>query len=152
MLDGFDRGLQSNVQVSMDFNYAIGRSITIMSRSITGYGLMILGCAGSLKANLQHMEALKKTKAGYLMFTEAWKKEIWLKGLLTESRYEIRLVAGIAIGALVKAVPGPRFQHKSKLLRIGPGQGVEDLGKGAQGNHEAEVFQVSNDDTAVAQR
>ncbi|GKD56289.1 hypothetical protein Tco_1289676, partial [Tanacetum coccineum] len=66
-----------------------------------------------------HMEALKKTKAGYLMFTEAWKKEIWLKGLLTESRYELRLVAGIATGALVKAVPGPRFQHRSKLLRIG---------------------------------
>ncbi|GJT07902.1 hypothetical protein Tco_0842364 [Tanacetum coccineum] len=38
----------------------------------------------------------------------------------------------------------------------GPRQGVEDLRellhKGAQGNHEAEVFQVSNDDTAVAQR
>ncbi|GKF89043.1 hypothetical protein Tco_0263006 [Tanacetum coccineum] len=34
--------------------------------------------------------------------TEAWKKEIWLMGLLTESRYELRLVAGIATGALVK--------------------------------------------------
>ncbi|GKC83500.1 hypothetical protein Tco_1139217 [Tanacetum coccineum] len=33
---------------------------------------------------------------------EAWKKEIWLKGLLTESRYELRLVAGIATSALVK--------------------------------------------------
>ncbi|GJS80107.1 zinc finger, CCHC-type containing protein [Tanacetum coccineum] len=38
----------------------------------------------------------------------------------------------------------------------GPRQGVEDLResshKGAQGDREAEVFQVSNDDTAVAQR
>ncbi|GJR09381.1 hypothetical protein Tco_0792033 [Tanacetum coccineum] len=38
----------------------------------------------------------------------------------------------------------------------GPRQGVEDLRellhKGAQGDCEAEVFQVSNDDTAVAQR
>nr|GEX35333.1 zinc finger, CCHC-type [Tanacetum cinerariifolium] len=34
--------------------------------------------------------------------TEAWKKKIWLKALLTESRYELRLVAGIATGALVK--------------------------------------------------
>ncbi|GKA55084.1 hypothetical protein Tco_0754033 [Tanacetum coccineum] len=57
---------------------------------------------GSLKANLQHMEALSTTEAGYMTFTEAWKKEIWLKGLLTESRYELRLVAGIATGALVK--------------------------------------------------
>ncbi|GKC02678.1 hypothetical protein Tco_0994288 [Tanacetum coccineum] len=31
-----------------------------------------------------------------------WKKEIWLKGLLAESGYELSLVAGIAIGALVK--------------------------------------------------
>nr|GEW89233.1 hypothetical protein [Tanacetum cinerariifolium] len=67
-----------------------------------GYGLMILRCARSLKANLQHMEALSTTEAGYMTFTEAWKKEIWLKGLLAELKYELRLVAGIAIGALVK--------------------------------------------------
>ncbi|GKF69628.1 hypothetical protein Tco_0202685 [Tanacetum coccineum] len=72
-----------------------------MSRSITGYKL-ILGCAGSLKANLQHMEALSTTEAGYMTFIEDWKKEIWLKGILTESGYELRLVAGIAIDALVK--------------------------------------------------
>ncbi|GJU91706.1 hypothetical protein Tco_1304129 [Tanacetum coccineum] len=85
-----------------DFDYAMGRSITVMSRSITRYGLMILGCAGSLKANLQHMEALSTTGEGYMTFTEAWKKEIWLKGLLTEPGYELRLVACIATGALVK--------------------------------------------------
>nr|GEW63475.1 zinc finger, CCHC-type [Tanacetum cinerariifolium] len=74
---------------------------------------------GSLKANLQHIEALSTTEAGYMTFTEAWKKEIWLKGLLTESRYELRLVTGIATGALVKVVLGPRFQHRPKLLCIG---------------------------------
>ncbi|GKE26027.1 hypothetical protein Tco_1441411 [Tanacetum coccineum] len=63
---------------------------------------MILGCAERLKANLQHMEALSTTEAGYVMFTEARKKEIWLKGLLTESGYELRLVACIATSALVK--------------------------------------------------
>nr|GEU73017.1 reverse transcriptase domain-containing protein [Tanacetum cinerariifolium] len=47
---------------------------------------------GSLKANLQHMKALSRTKAGYMMFIEAWKKEIWLKGLLIESGYELSLV------------------------------------------------------------
>nr|GEX99266.1 zinc finger, CCHC-type [Tanacetum cinerariifolium] len=49
ILDKFDRGLQTDVQVFVDFDYAIGRSITIM-----------------------------------------------------ESKCELRLVAGIAIGALVK--------------------------------------------------
>nr|GFA58766.1 zinc finger, CCHC-type [Tanacetum cinerariifolium] len=77
MLDGFDRGLQTYVQVFVNFDYAMGRSIT-------RYGFMILGCAGSLKANLQHMEALSTTKGGYITFTEAWKKKIWLKRLLEE--------------------------------------------------------------------
>nr|GEU98558.1 hypothetical protein [Tanacetum cinerariifolium] len=95
ILDKFDRGLQTNVQVFVDFDYA-------MCRSITRYGFMILGCPGSLKANLQHMKALPTTEAGYMTFTEAWKKKIWLKGLLTKSRYELRLVAGIATSALVK--------------------------------------------------
>nr|GEW88224.1 zinc finger, CCHC-type [Tanacetum cinerariifolium] len=49
MLDKFNRGLQTDVQVCVDFDYVMGRSITIM-----------------------------------------------------ESRYELRLVAGIATGALVK--------------------------------------------------
>nr|GEV97446.1 zinc finger, CCHC-type [Tanacetum cinerariifolium] len=102
ILDGFDRGLQTHVQVFMDFDYTMERSITAMGRSITRYGFMILGCAGSLKANLLDMKALSTTEAGYMTFTEAWKKKMWLKGLLTESRYELRLVAGIATGALVK--------------------------------------------------
>ncbi|GJX04545.1 zinc finger, CCHC-type containing protein [Tanacetum coccineum] len=40
MLNKFDRGLQTDVQVFVDFYYAMGRSIT-------KYGLMIQGCAGS---------------------------------------------------------------------------------------------------------
>nr|GFA43635.1 zinc finger, CCHC-type [Tanacetum cinerariifolium] len=42
MLDGFDRGLQTNVHVFVDFDYNMRRSIIVMSRSITRYGLMIL--------------------------------------------------------------------------------------------------------------
>ncbi|GJZ71511.1 hypothetical protein Tco_0635362 [Tanacetum coccineum] len=86
----------NTLKVYTDFDYAMERLITVMGRSITRYGLMILGCAGSLKANLQHMKALSTTKAGYMTFTEAWKKEIWLKGLLTEFRNEIKLRTGIA--------------------------------------------------------
>ncbi|GJU02325.1 zinc finger, CCHC-type containing protein [Tanacetum coccineum] len=63
MLDKFDRGLQTDVQVFVDFDYAM---------------------------------------AAYMTLTGAWKKEIWLKGLLAESGYELSLVAGIATGALVK--------------------------------------------------
>nr|GFA19474.1 zinc finger, CCHC-type [Tanacetum cinerariifolium]GFA24634.1 zinc finger, CCHC-type [Tanacetum cinerariifolium] len=46
MLDGFDRGIQTYVQVFIDFDYAMGRKTTAMGRLITGYGLMIQGCAG----------------------------------------------------------------------------------------------------------
>ncbi|GJY43477.1 zinc finger, CCHC-type containing protein [Tanacetum coccineum] len=41
MLDKFDRGLQTDVQVFVDFDYTMGRSITVMGRSITRYWLMI---------------------------------------------------------------------------------------------------------------
>nr|GEY32313.1 zinc finger, CCHC-type [Tanacetum cinerariifolium] len=67
----------------------------------------------SMKANLQHMEALSTTKAGYMTFTKAWKKKMWLKGLLTESRYELRLVAGIATCALVKG--GSQFEVPTQV-------------------------------------
>ncbi|GKE36458.1 hypothetical protein Tco_1459863, partial [Tanacetum coccineum] len=63
MLDKFDRGLQTDIQVFVDFDYAM---------------------------------------VAYMTLTGAWKKEIWLKGLLAESGYELSLVAGIATGALVK--------------------------------------------------
>nr|GEX50220.1 retrovirus-related Pol polyprotein from transposon TNT 1-94 [Tanacetum cinerariifolium] len=43
---------------------------------------------------------LSTIEAGYMMFTEAWRKERRLKGLLIESSYELRLVAGISTGAL----------------------------------------------------
>ncbi|GKC78875.1 hypothetical protein Tco_1129649 [Tanacetum coccineum] len=52
--------------------------------------------------SITHIEALSTTEAGYMTFTEAWKKEICLKGLLAESEYELSLVACIATGALVK--------------------------------------------------
>ncbi|GJU69514.1 hypothetical protein Tco_1255773 [Tanacetum coccineum] len=60
-----------------------------------------------------NVQALSTTKAGYMMFTEAWKKKIWLKGLLTESRNELRLVAGIATGALVKG--GSQFEFPAQF-------------------------------------
>ncbi|GJR84434.1 hypothetical protein Tco_0155219 [Tanacetum coccineum] len=63
MLDKFNRGLQTDVQVFVDFDYAM---------------------------------------AAYMTLTGAWKKKIWLKGLMAESGYELSLVAGIATGALVK--------------------------------------------------
>ncbi|GJR38196.1 zinc finger, CCHC-type containing protein [Tanacetum coccineum] len=76
---------------------------------------------GSLKANLHYMETLSTTEAGYVTFTKAWKKEIWLKRLLTEFKdYELRVSRGIATGCLVTAVPYfGGSMHKSRLLRIG---------------------------------
>ncbi|GJW62007.1 hypothetical protein Tco_0111342 [Tanacetum coccineum] len=55
--------------------------------------------------------------------SEMWaaKEAIWLKGLAIESGFELKIVAGIATGALSKAIPGPRFQHRLNLLSIGIG-------------------------------
>lgn len=121
MFDVFDRGLHMNVHAFVDYDYAMGRSITVMGRSITTYGFMIQECAVSWEAMLRHMMALLTTEAKYMTLTRGLKEDTWLKGLSTESGFELRLVADIATGALTKAVPGPRFQHWLKLLRIGEG-------------------------------
>ncbi|GJW53133.1 hypothetical protein Tco_0097218 [Tanacetum coccineum] len=93
-------------------------------------------------------------------------KKIWLKGLMTESGYELSLVVGITTGALVKGgfrfevpahVEGAAYRmevQNSWVQTIGPGvetgvHGVHDEKRvwfevelqGAQGDHEAEVFQ-----------
>nr|GEX92041.1 zinc finger, CCHC-type [Tanacetum cinerariifolium] len=85
-LDKLDCGLQTNAQVFVDFDYAMGRSITVM--------------------------------AAYMTLTKAANEAIWLKGLAIDSGFVLKIVAGIATGSLSKAIPGPRFQHRSKLLRI----------------------------------
>nr|GEW61317.1 hypothetical protein [Tanacetum cinerariifolium] len=51
--------------------------------------------------------ALSTTEAGYTT------NDIWLKGFLTESVYELRLVACIATGALVKG--GSRFKVRAQV-------------------------------------
>nr|GEW56611.1 zinc finger, CCHC-type [Tanacetum cinerariifolium] len=95
MLNKFDPGLQTDVKVFVDFDYTMGRSITIMGRSIT--------------------------RIGYITLTEAAKEAIWLKGLAIESGFELKIVAGNVTGALSKAIPGPRFQHRFNFLSIGIG-------------------------------
>ncbi|GKC79986.1 zinc finger, CCHC-type containing protein [Tanacetum coccineum] len=105
MLDGFDRGLQTYVHGFMDFDYTMGRLIT-------GYGLMIHGCAVSWEAILLHMEALSATGVAYMTLTEVVKEDILLKGFSIESGVELRSLAGIVTGALTKPVPGSRFQHR----------------------------------------
>ncbi|GJR16800.1 hypothetical protein Tco_0965327 [Tanacetum coccineum] len=78
MLDKFDRGLQTHVQVFVDFDNTMG----------------------------------------YMTLMKAAKEAIGLKGHAIESGFELKIVAGIATSALSKAIPGPRFQHRLKLLRI----------------------------------
>ena len=67
------------------------------------------------------MMTLLTTEAEYMTLTGGLEEDTWLKGLSTESGFELRLVVGIVTGALTKAVPGPRFQQWLKLLRIGEG-------------------------------
>ncbi|GJX79795.1 zinc finger, CCHC-type containing protein [Tanacetum coccineum] len=59
-----------------------------------------------------------QSQAGYMTITKAAKEVIRLKGLAIESGFELKIVAGIATGALSKAIPSPRFQYRLKLLRI----------------------------------
>ncbi|GJS36412.1 hypothetical protein Tco_0534794 [Tanacetum coccineum] len=77
-----------------------------------------LDIASADVAMMLHMMALSPTEAGYMTLTEAAKEAIWLKGLTIESGFELKIVAGIATGALSKAIPGPRFQHRLNLLSI----------------------------------
>ncbi|GKA98314.1 zinc finger, CCHC-type containing protein [Tanacetum coccineum] len=102
MLDKFDHRLQTDVQVFVDFDYSMGRSITVMGRSVTRYGLMIQGCAVSWEAKFQHIWALSTTETEYVTLKETVKEAIWLKGLLTESEIELKLVAVVATGAFTK--------------------------------------------------
>nr|GEV88051.1 hypothetical protein [Tanacetum cinerariifolium] len=49
--------------------------------------------------------------ARYMTLREAAKEATGLNGLAIESGFELKIVVGIATGALSKAIPGPRFQH-----------------------------------------
>ncbi|GKC08377.1 hypothetical protein Tco_0999987, partial [Tanacetum coccineum] len=53
-----------------------GHSTLSLKDSLSGDCDMKKNDVGSLKANLKYMEALSTTEAGYMTFTEAWKKEI----------------------------------------------------------------------------
>nr|GEY72335.1 zinc finger, CCHC-type [Tanacetum cinerariifolium] len=75
-------------------------------------GHSILSLEGSLSGTVMWKRMIAVQV--FVDFDYAIGKSITVK----ESKYELSLVAGIAIGALVKAVPCPRFQHKSRLLRI----------------------------------
>ncbi|GJS65125.1 hypothetical protein Tco_0679689 [Tanacetum coccineum] len=70
-----------------------------------------LDIASADVAMMLHMMALSPTEADYMTHTEAAKEAIWLKGLAIESGFELKIVVGIATGALSKAIPGSRFQH-----------------------------------------
>nr|GEY33713.1 zinc finger, CCHC-type [Tanacetum cinerariifolium] len=66
------------------------------------------GLLDKAKGNVLGMKIVKDQSGNTLrvshsrFYNEKLKKKIWLKGLLTESRYELRLATGIATGALVK--------------------------------------------------
>ncbi|GJU16292.1 hypothetical protein Tco_1144258 [Tanacetum coccineum] len=109
--EGFYHKLQTNVQGFVYFDYA-------MCRSITRYGFMIQRCVVRWEAKLQCMGALSATGAAYTTLTKAVKEASWLKGLSTESRTKLRLVAVVTIGALTNVVLSSRFQYWLELLSI----------------------------------
>ncbi|GKB87088.1 hypothetical protein Tco_0959360, partial [Tanacetum coccineum] len=78
-----------------------------------------LDIASADVAMMLHMMALSTTEAAYMTLTEAAKEDTSLKGLAIESGFELKIVEGIATGALSKAIPCPRFWHRLNLLSIG---------------------------------
>ncbi|GKB57024.1 hypothetical protein Tco_0913210 [Tanacetum coccineum] len=104
--DSLSRDCDMEKNGKWSYIYAVGSQeyqVVCTRPDIASAGVdMLDGLDRGLQTSVQHMEALSTTEAGYMTFTEAWKKKIWLKGLLTKSRYELRLVAGITTGALVK--------------------------------------------------
>ncbi|GJT21048.1 hypothetical protein Tco_0890985 [Tanacetum coccineum] len=79
-------------------------------------GHSILSLEGSLSGDCD-----VEKNAAYMTLTEAAKEAIWLKRHAIKSGFELKIVAGIATGALSKAIPSPRFQHRLNLLSIGIG-------------------------------
>ncbi|GJW48703.1 hypothetical protein Tco_0080349 [Tanacetum coccineum] len=71
MLNGFDRGLQTDVH---------------------WYGFMIQECGVSWEAILQHMMALLTTEAEYTTLTGKLKEDTWLKGFSVESGFELSVM------------------------------------------------------------
>ncbi|GJQ95744.1 zinc finger, CCHC-type containing protein [Tanacetum coccineum] len=57
-----------------------------------------------------------QSQAGYMTLTKAAKEAIWLKGLAIESGFELKIVAGIATGALSKAIPSSRHAIRTWLV------------------------------------
>nr|GEZ16712.1 zinc finger, CCHC-type [Tanacetum cinerariifolium] len=67
MLDGFGRGLQTDVQVFVDFDYAMGRLITVMGRSIISVYDTYRGCKGGYlaKGTSNRVNIRAKDSGGY---------------------------------------------------------------------------------------
>ncbi|GKB86099.1 hypothetical protein Tco_0958371 [Tanacetum coccineum] len=80
-------------------------------------GHSLLSLEGSL-SEYYDVEKNDQSQAAYMTLTEAAKEAIWLKGLTIESGFELKIIVGIAKGALSKAILGLRFQHRLNLLSI----------------------------------
>ncbi|GKC11525.1 hypothetical protein Tco_1008307 [Tanacetum coccineum] len=59
----------------------------------------------SLEVIDRSLSWVDQSQAKYMTLTEELKEDTWLKELFTESGFELSLVVGIDIGALIKAVP-----------------------------------------------
>ncbi|GJX96996.1 hypothetical protein Tco_0352794 [Tanacetum coccineum] len=103
------------------------------------------GLLDKAKGNVLGMEIVKDQSGNTLRVSQS--------RIDQEEVFVVRFFWKEQEGSILFGLPGSRQQ---KFDCLGPRQGVEDLRellhKGAQGDHEAKVFQVSNDDTAVAQR
>ncbi|GJV57132.1 hypothetical protein Tco_1458137 [Tanacetum coccineum] len=81
-----------------------------------------------------------QSRATYLTLTEAEKEAIWLKGFAIESGFELKIVAGIATGALSKAIPGSSIHISLLMVTTRLRVGFHPLSTSQQGDEGGCVF------------
>ncbi|KAH9650990.1 hypothetical protein KPL70_026576 [Citrus sinensis] len=90
LIYGLKGGTEVDVEGYVDADYAGDLD---KRRSLTGYLFTLSGCTINWKASLQSVAALSTTESEYTATAEAFKKAIWLKGMVTELGFEQRQVA-----------------------------------------------------------
>ncbi|GJY84918.1 hypothetical protein Tco_0498944 [Tanacetum coccineum] len=152
MLDKFDRGLQTDVQVFVDFDYAMGRSIT---RGCKG-GYLAKGTRNRVRIRAKDS---RRVIESYKWYQSSGSRVLWLTRIDQEEVFVVHFFWKEHDRSILFGLPGSR-QQKFLVLRffdVKEQQGIDRVHgvhdekrvwfevklQGAQGDHEVEVFQRS---------
>nr|GEX37656.1 zinc finger, CCHC-type [Tanacetum cinerariifolium] len=97
---------------SLNFNYIV--ACEVISNWKAGLKEDMYALSDVYVLNNDCKKCSDDNDAYYSEYTLAMKEAIWLKQLLAESEAELKLVAVVTTGTLIKVALGPRFQHSMK--------------------------------------